>query len=209
MGAFLGYMSFSMIEGLAVYTLILSIFRVPIIRFLWPIVLMVTVTNLQSFFIRDELQLTAISPIINVIITILFLAIFIRIPVVWSIVMTITGYISFALVQTLIVLLSNGYLSLNQIQNVSWKGYQLQLITGVVGMAVGWLLYKFGFGFSFQFEKLRFKWERFFIIIFLVCFLIGLVVVMYFKAIFTNFLIFAVALFIFLSYSLRKDQSEW
>jgi len=208
MGTFLGYMSFSMIEGLAVYALTLSIFRFPFMKFIWPIVLMITVTNLQSFFIRDELQLTAISPIINVIITILFLAIFMRIPIVWSMVMTVTGYISFALIQTLIVLLSDGYLSLSQIQDYSWKGYQLQLITGVVGMAIGWLLYKFGFGFSYEFEKLRFKWERVLIIVFLIGFLIGLVIVMYFKVIFTNFLIFAIALFIFLSYSLRKDQSE-
>jgi len=209
MGTFLGYMSFSMIEGLAVYALILSIFRFPFMKFIWPIVLIITVTNLQSFFIRDELQLTAISPIINLIITILFLAIFMRIPIIWSMVMAITGYIAFILIQTSVILFSDGYLSLSQAQEFVWKGYLIQLITGAIGIAIGWLLYKFGFGFSFEFEKLRFKRERILIISLLVGFLIALGVMMYFRAIFTNFLLFAVALFIFLSYSLRKDQTKW
>lgn len=209
MGTFLGYMSFSLIEGLAVYALIFSIFRVPFMRFFWPVVLMVTVTNLQSFFIRDELQLTAISPIINLIITILFLAIFVRIPIIWSMIMTVTGYIAFTLLQTSIILFSNGYLSVDQIQEFVWKGYLLQLITGVIGIAIGWVLYKFGFGFSFEFEKLRFRRERVLIIVLQLVFLIALGAMMYFRVVFTNFLILAVALFIFLSYSLRKDQSEW
>ncbi|RKP49838.1 hypothetical protein D7Z26_18570 [Cohnella endophytica] len=209
MGTFLGYMSFSMIEGLAVYALILYIFRIQLMNFIWPVVLMITVTNLQSFFIRDELELTAISPIINIIFTILFLAIFIRIPIIWSMVMTITGYIAYALLQTLIILLSNGYLSLGQAQEYVWKGYLIQLIAGVLGTAIGWLLYKFGYGFSFEFEKLRLKWERILVILLLIGFLVGLVVMIYFKAIFANFVVLVVALLIFLSYSLRKDQSEW
>lgn len=208
MGAFLGYMSFSLIEGLAVYALILSIFRFPFMKFIWPIVLMVTATNLQSFFIRDELALTTISPIINSVITILFLAIFMRIPVIWSMVMTVTGYLAFGVLQSSIIMLSNGYLSLGQAQEFVWKVYLIQLITGVLGTSISWLLYKLGYGFSFEFEKLRLKWERAFVILLLIGFLIGLGIMMYFKAIFTNFIVFAIALFIFLSYSLRKEQSE-
>ncbi len=209
MGTFLGYMIFSTFDGLAVYALILYIFRIQLMNYIWPVVLMITATNLQSFIIRDEFALTAISPIINVGLTILFLAIFIRIPIIWSVVMTITGYTAFIVLQTLLILLSDDYLSLSQLQEFVWKGYLLQSITGLSGVAIGFFLYKMGYGFSFEFEKLRIKWERIFVILLLLSCLIVLCVMMYFKQIFMNLLVFAIALFIFLSYSLRKEESEW
>jgi len=178
-------------------------------NYIWPVVLMITATNLQSFIIRDEFALTEISPIINVGLTILFLAIFIRVPIIWSVVMTITGYTAFIVLQTLLILLSDDYLSLSQLQEFVWKGYLLQFITGLSGVAIGFFLYKMGYGFSFEFEKLRIKWERIIIILLLLSCLIVLCVMMYFKLIFMNLLVFAIALFIFLSYSLRKEESEW
>ncbi|RED75388.1 hypothetical protein [Cohnella phaseoli] len=209
MGTFLGYMIFSTFDGLAVYAFILYIFRVDLMKFIGPILLMITATNVQSFIIRDELALTAISPIFNIILTILFLAIFIRIPFIWAIVMTVTGYTAYVLLQTLIILLSDDYMSIDQIQEFVWRGYLLQCITGIVGVAIGWLLYKMGYGFSFEFEKLRLKWERVFIILFLLCFLSVLCVIMYFKVVFTNLIVLAVALFIFLTYAFRKEESKW
>jgi len=202
-------MIFSTFDGLAVYAFILYIFRVDLMKFIGPILLMITATNVQSFIIRDELALTAISPIFNIILTILFLAIFIRIPFIWAIVMTVTGYTAYVLLQTLIILLSDDYMSIDQIQEFVWRGYLLQCITGIVGVAIGWLLYKMGYGFSFEFEKLRLKWERVFIILFLLCFLSVLCVIMYFKVVFTNLIVLAVALFIFLTYAFRKEESKW
>ncbi|MFC5528449.1 hypothetical protein [Cohnella yongneupensis] len=209
MGEFFGYMCFSMFEGFALYSLMFYLFRFDVQKHFWPVIIMITITNLQSFFIREELSLTTISPIINIILICLFLIIIIRIPIVWSMFMAIAGYIGLLAFQLCIVALSNGYLSFNEIQNVEWKGYLFQLISGVLVTSVGWLLYRFGYGFSYDFaKKFQFKWERPFIITFVICFILSLGVMMYIKAVYTNLVIVFAALIILLAYSFKKEAEE-
>lgn len=205
MGEFAGYMLFSLIEGMAVFALSLYIFRFDLKKYLWPTVIVITAINLQSFVIREELSLKFISPVINIVFMLLFFTIYLRIPFLWSTLMTVTGYMAFGVIQNLFVFLSFGYLSIHEVQSTIWKGYLLQTLSGFLGFAIGWVLYQRGLGFAYEFEKLRFSWERVIIILVTIVFLIALAIMMYFKSVFTNLVVLAVSLFFFLIYSLRKE----
>lgn len=199
---FLGYISFSTFEGFAVFALSLFVYRYNFFNYFWSCLIMNVAINLQSYFIRDELSLTSISPVFNLILTALFFMIFIRIPVLGALAMLIVGFTGYMLIQTLIIM--SGF-SVAEVQQDVYIGYVVQLLTGVIGTGIGWILYKFGFGFSFKFEKIRFKWEKTFIISFVIIFLALLVVMMVLKVIFTNLLILAGSLLVFLYYSFRKE----
>ncbi|MCD9023290.1 hypothetical protein [Cohnella silvisoli] len=208
MADFLGYMFFSLLEGISVYALMFYIFRIDFMKYIGKFVIVISIINLQSYFIREDLSLQSIAPIINLVITIFFLLIFIRLPLIGAVLMTITGYLAFIALQTLIIISSDGYLSLSESQSFVWKGYLVQSLTGFIGFGIGWLLYKFGVGFSYEFEKYRYEWERGAIVAAGTVFLVALGLMMYFKAVFTNLLILLLALLISLIYSIKKDASE-
>ena len=199
---FLGYISFSTFEGFSVFALCLFIYRYNFFHYFWPCLFMNVVINLQSYFIRDELSLANLSPIMNLALTALFFILYFRIPALGSLAMLIVGFSGYMLIQTLIII--SGF-SIAEIQHNINIGYIVQSLTGISGTSIGWVLYKFGFGFSFSFEKIRFRREKTFIVSFVVIFLVLLVVMMMFKAVFTNLLILVGALIVLLYYSFRKE----
>ena len=205
----LEYVSFSTFEGFAVFALSLFIFRYNFFRYFWPCLLMNVAINLQSFFIRNELSLTSIAPVLNLLIIILFLAIFIRIPILGAAIMSLTGYAAFVALQTLLVIIvENNGTSMEIIKANSSLVYSIQTLSGVIGVGIGWVLYHFGYGFSYGFLKRRFKWERVFIIGSLLVFLISLGWMMYYKAVYTNLYILSISLLVFLYYSFRKETAH-
>lgn len=203
---FVGFMFFSFIEGLSVYALILYLFRFDALKYFWHIFFILTFIDLQNYVIHNELSLNAAAPIINIVITVLFLTVFIRIPLLWSMVMTLFGYIAFSIIQSSIVFFSFGYFAGKN--ELEWKAYLVQFLTGMIGIFLGWLLYKLGYGFSFSFEKLRFRGERMFIVLGTSAFLITLAVIILYKNIFINLIIFGIMLFVLLIFSLRKELED-
>jgi hypothetical protein len=200
-----GFIFFSSFEGLAAFALSFYIFRFDLMKHIKSVLIMILLINIQNYVLREELSLSSIAPIINLIITVLFLALIVKIPLIWSMVMTLTGYISFALIQTIIIFLSFGYFSPQETQDDYWRIYQGQLLTGVIGVTVGWLIYKFGYGFTYEFMKLRFKRERIFLISIITFFLFVVGIMFFFRDVFINLLVFGVILAVFLVYSIKKD----
>ncbi len=207
---FLGYMIFSTIEGFAVYALILYTFRYDLKRFFWHALLMIELVNLQSFITREEFSLSYISPIISLVTIMLFLTTIARIPIIWSMIISALGYISFALLQSIIVLASFGFLSIHEVQTVTYKGYLLQTITGITGTYIGYKVFKLGYGFTFEFEKQqRYKWEKPFIISLIIVFFISVGSMLYFRDFYLNCILLIVLLVIFLYYSIRKEREPF
>jgi hypothetical protein len=200
-----GFIFFSMFEGLAVYALSFYIFRIDLMKHINTALIMILLINIQNYVLREELSLSSIAPIINLIITVLFLAVIVKIPLIWSMVMTLTGFISFLVIQTSIIFLSFGYFSPHEPQADYWRIYEGQLLTGGIGMLVGWLIYKLGYGFTYEFEKFRLKRERIFLISLITFFLFVLGIMNIIGDVFINLLVFGVALAILLVYSFKKD----
>jgi hypothetical protein len=205
---FLGFIFFSTFEGITVLSLAFYIFRLDFVRYLLPSLAVIFVINLQNYFIREELSISWIAPVINLVITALYFATYIRIPLLWSLVLAISGYIGLGLVQTGIVNLSFGYLSLAESSDNIWKMYMVQTLSGFIGFAIGFLIYKFGYGFTFDFEHWRLSKEKLIVSSLIIVFIILLGVMMYYRDIYLNLLVFVLALVIFLLYTFKKEDAE-
>ncbi|PZD93152.1 hypothetical protein DNH61_24190 [Paenibacillus sambharensis] len=205
---FLWFMLFSTIEGFAIYALSFYIFRLDMRRYLPHVVLMLLLVSFQNYVARDILALSAAAPIINLVLSTFFFVTIIRIPLVWSMVMVLTGYIGFAVLQTSLVFLSLGFISLDELQVYSWKAYILQALTGITGWLIGWILYKKRLGFTFDFEDLRFKWEKVLIPTLIAVILVGLAGMLYYRDLVVNLIGMFLTLIIFLVYSIKKETDE-
>lgn len=205
---FLLHMFFSTIEGLSVYAISLYFFRYDLKKYLVPVLLVVTLFNLISFGLGFEPEFTDLSPIVGIIVTVLFLAVSVKIPIVWAMIVGVGGYFAFGLLQVSIVLLSGGYLSIEQVQTVLFKGYLLQTLTGFIGIYIPYLAYKFGYGFSFEFRPLAKKWETVLIVALILGSIVWLAFLLYVKHAPVIFLLFFGALMLFLYYAIRKEREE-
>jgi hypothetical protein len=134
--------------------------------------------------------------------------IFVRIPLIGSFFMSVAGYVGLGIIQNGILYLSDGYFSLDIVQEFLWKAYSVQVLTGVVGFSIGWTLYRFGYGFTFDFiENVKFSWERVAVISSIIVFIVALAAMMYFREVFLNLLVFVLALLVFLRYSFKKEDA--
>ncbi|WP_028560268.1 hypothetical protein [Paenibacillus pinihumi] len=206
------FMIFSTIEGLATYALALYIFRMDLKKYIWHVLLIILLVNFQNYVIRDMLELSMLAPLVNIIISVLFFTTIVRVPIIWSFIMVLTGFLGFAIIQTAIIYFSFGYFSIEQVQLYTWKAYTVQTLCGLIGTFLGWFIYNKRLGFTFEFEKIRLKGERFFVIFLIAVSAIGLIVMVYFGDMVLNLIGFVVAMIIFLFYSIRKevkDKKEW
>ncbi|WP_027087150.1 hypothetical protein [Cohnella panacarvi] len=200
---FIGYMFFSFIEGFAVFALMFYLFRIDLAKYLTPITLLNIFINCVSFFVREESSLSTLSPIVNLLICILFITLFAGTPIIWSIIIALTGFMAFGLIQLSIVFFSA--LTVDQVQDATWKIYMVQCVSGVVGTAIAFVIYRLGYGFSFEFEKLRFRWERILIISLVIVFFVVIVVTLAIRSLFGLLLVVAIGFALLLLYSRWKD----
>lgn len=200
----LGFMFFSSLESFAWYAISMAIFRYKASDYAWQALFIMILMNLQSFLLRNNLELGYLAPVTSIIIFTLLFAAVVRIPLAGSFIMTISGFIVFAIVQTLIVTVVFG--SIAEAQSSAGSGYALQTMTAVIVYPLSLLLYKFGYGFSYDLQRLRFKFEDAMLVATIVVFLIGMTAVLYFNQIWFNIFFFAVTLLFFLYYAVRKER---
>lgn len=203
---FFGFMFFSFIEGCGVFALMFYLFRIDIVKFLLPVIFLNLFIDLINFLIREEPPISDIAPISNLLLCVLFITIVVKIPLIWSMVVALTGYMAFGAIQYTIIFFS--FLSVEEFKEVVWRMYTLQSISGVIGTAIGFAIYRLGYGFTFEFEKLRFKWERYLIISSCIIFLVTLVVFFVTKSVFSLLIVCTIAFVFFLLYSYWKDADE-
>ncbi|ETT48698.1 MULTISPECIES: hypothetical protein [unclassified Paenibacillus] len=200
-----GFMFFSTIETLALYYLIMSLYRFKWRWYIWQVLFVILLNNLQSYLLRNELGMSNVAPLVLILIFIMFFTAVVRMPLVLSIIATISGYAMFAVIQTIIVLLVFG--SISNITGVA-EGYFLQLMTAVVVFAAFSYIYRKGKGFTFDLDKLRFKLEDILLSVLIFGFVIGVSVLLYYNDILLNVLIFLVMSAFLLYYSTRKERED-
>jgi hypothetical protein len=78
---FLGFMFFAMLEGYAVFSLAFFTYRIDLQRYLLPSFIIINLIDLQNYLIREEFRLNWAAPLSNLIIMILFITLYVRIPI--------------------------------------------------------------------------------------------------------------------------------
>ncbi|MNE65334.1 hypothetical protein D3C80_1608060 [compost metagenome] len=166
----------------------------------------ILINNLQSYLLRNELDLANISPLVTIIVFIFFFAAVVRMPVILSAIATISGYVIFAVIQSVLVLLMFG--SLSQVDHNKINGYMLQTATAAVVFVIFWFAYRKGKGFTFDMEKLRFKLEDIFLTVLIIVFLIGISVLLFYKNLLIDITFFIVTSAFLLYYSTKKERED-
>lgn len=199
-----GFIFFSIIEGMGLVTLMLTIFRFKIKYYVWPSLTIVIFMSLASFILRNELPLSYVVPIINIVGFMFFIAIIFKQSTVGSAIISITGYFSFGIIQVLLAKVMFG--TMQSLGSNAGNGYTLQFSSFVVCLALSWFLYGRGYGFEIDFfEKFRFKFENVFLLIVIVVSLTLFSIIMYTLNLTAMSILFLSSLVFFLYYSFRKE----
>lgn len=198
------FIVFSNLEAFAWCTLCMVIFRYKPLEYVWPILIVITLMNLQSFVLRNELELAFLVPLINALFFTLLFTTVLRVPLVGAITMTVVGLGGFVLIQTVIAILVFG--SVSGAQSTAANGYLLQVFTAVVVIPISWFLYRHGYGFSYDFGVVRFRFERSIVVVLMAVFMVIVTIVMYKNDVWINIPLFGAGLLFFLRYAVRKER---
>lgn len=199
---------FSTLEFVAIYCIICALFRFKPTEIIFPALFIILLMDLQSFIFREDLQLTEIVPLINILLYILLFTIVMRIPLIWSAVISVMGYFAYVLLQVALVQLSFGYLSVNELALHPEKGYLLQAMSSVIGIGGAYLFYMFGGGFTFDFEKLRLKREAIYVYTLIGSALLLTVWLLYKGNTLTDVISVSIAFIFFTYYAIKKEKER-
>lgn len=198
------FMVFSNLEAFAWCALCMSIFRFKTSEYVWQILIVVTLMNLQSFILRNELSLSYLVPIINILFVTLLFSTVVKVSLLGSLTIASAGLVVFAFVQSVIAVMLFG--SISVVDASAANGYILQSTTALIGLPLSWALYRYGYGFSYDFEKFRLKYERALIVIMIGIFMVSVAVVLYLNQIWTVIILLAISLLFFLRYAIAKER---
>lgn len=200
------FMLFSTFETLAIYSLIMTLLRFKTTEYIWQALIVMILANLQSFIMRNELQMDFLAPLITVLIFVFLFSAIIKIPVIWSAICTILGYMFYALIQT--AYLTTIFGSIDSIQTDHANGYVLQILSGATGLLISWIMYRFGIGFKYDLEKLRIKFEHVLLITLIIVVLILIAILFYLNRLWLHLLFFGITFGIFLYYAINTEERE-
>lgn len=200
----IGFLFFSGIEAFSLYFLIMCLFRFEFQEHISQAIILTLLVNLQSYILRNDFALGNFMPIITIFFFVLFFAIIVRMPLVLSIVATISGYVIFGVVQSISALLLFG--SLDEAKSTLSNGYVLQATTGIIVIIVSWFVFRLGYGFTFDLNRLRLKFEDIMVVLLIIIFLVTVSIVLYFNDLLIVILFFLATSAYLLYYTIRKDK---
>ncbi|MCC3377269.1 hypothetical protein [Cohnella sp. REN36] len=153
------FVVFSTVEAFSMFTIMLHLFRFDVRNYYKQLLAMSFLMSMFSLSIWKELQLSDYAPLISIVIFTLFIFFTLRVSIVGSVIVVLFGYISYALVQTLVLLGMEGYetTSIFYPSDHRVEGYILQAVSSAITLLISQALYKRGYGFTFPLD--RFKWR--------------------------------------------------
>lgn len=159
---FLFFMVVSLVEGLAVYTLIMNIFRLKPLGNVREFILVISLINLSNYFLRDEVIVAGMAPVINIVLLTIFIAILVRVPLVWSALISLIGFVMYAVFQIAVSLglQAVGLIEIEQMQQGSYSTAFIPFSTAIFTIVISTWLYKKGYGFVFPFTRFRWRFEE-------------------------------------------------
>ncbi|EHB65220.1 hypothetical protein [Paenibacillus lactis] len=200
------FMFFSTLETLAIHWLIMSLLRIPISQHLGQALLVMTLANVQSLILRNEYHLDFLVPLITLLIFLFLYSTIIKIPVIWSAVCTMIGYMLYAVIQVAYLSLIFG--SVETVQTDHVDGYILQVLSAGTGLLAAWVMYKLGIGFHFNIERARLKFEHVLLIVLIAIVLVLVAILFYLNHLWLHFVFFASTFGIFLYYAIQSEERD-
>lgn len=195
------------LETLAVFMLMLAIFRLGLKYYIWPGLFIGLLMNFISLLLRKELSMPFLMPTISTVFYILLLNTVVRVPLIWASIIAVIGMFLYTGFQGIVILTVVGT---NPFEIApTGLGIEIQLICIAVTFLVVFILDKFKIGFIADFDNLRFKWEHVLVAIFILAALMACTVVMFFNNLLLIVLFLALAAAMFLYYAIIKEREEF
>jgi len=174
-----------------------------------------SIINYLVYF-NKEADIGYVVPLISILITFLYLTAVVKIPTIWSFLVTVSGGLIIPLVVQLgIIFGSFGFFAPVELKENIWRNYALDITSGIVYVLITAGLYFMGWGFTFDFEKIRIKWERLIVITISICASLCLPITIIlthvndFTLSLTFLCISSFLVFVFLlGYAVKKEQDE-
>jgi hypothetical protein len=198
------FVVFSLIEGIGIFFMMLSSFRLNPLRFYMRFLPLLVIMVFQSFLLREEMFYPFLVPVVNIILFVLFITQIMKIPLIWSFIITILGYFAFGIIQFSLIFVL--FQTVEKMSTNLLNGYILQCSTALLQVIVSIIMLKYRIGFVAEFEKLRFKKESYLIIIMISISLIGIALV---SISIYAMLIIMLSFTFFLLYSIRKERENY
>lgn len=194
MGTFLSFIVFSTIEVLAALSLMLALFRLNMAHYFWQALILSFFMGIQSYFFRVDLELDYVATLVNLLFYFLFLNTIVRIPFIWSAIISFTGFFIYGALQALLYL--------------EFSGQALQLVSGIATFIIAYVLFKFGVGFAGEFSTLKIKGEFYFVLALIFLSYIFLGITMLNREIWVNFAFFTLGASVFLRFAIKKEKEQ-
>ncbi|WP_238190823.1 hypothetical protein [Paenibacillus sp. L3-i20] len=193
------------VEGLAIFGLTLYIFRFDLKEYLLPSLLFILLMGLQVHFIY-ETEYGLFIPLLILFFLMIFMFGVTKLPFVGAVFTSIVGYGIYMLIQLIVVMFMFGGL---EAASESESNRALgQVVSGIVGIGLGKLLYTFGFGFTKEYDKFKFKWEKWIVLAVAIGFTIFLIEIVYLRNIDLAVIFLIISLAVFLYYAIKKEQED-
>ncbi|WP_256758971.1 hypothetical protein [Cohnella sp. WQ 127256] len=149
MSQFLLDISVNMYEVIAMFALMLAIFRFSIKGYLTYTFIAAAVMAQTSYLLRFVLDMDSVTPFFMLLWFIIFAWLIFRIHIFYALLMVITGYLVYILVQSTIVLLLQSVFTLEELSGTLLNAKLIQVVGSTLTLAIAlWLLRK-RIGFSF------------------------------------------------------------
>jgi len=149
MTIFLMDFAVNVFETIAGFMLMLSIYLFPVRSYTPQIVFTSIVMAQTSYLLREVFLLDWLTPFFMLLWMILLLWLLFRIHIFYALLMAVSGYLVYIVVQMMIVLLMQGVSSLAEIQETFLYLKVVQLLSSLVALAISRVLIKKRLGFSF------------------------------------------------------------
>ena len=204
------FILFSTIEVMSYCILMLCFFRFEYRRYILEIVLSCILFSVLSYAMRIGLDLSDFFPIVNIVFYSFFAFSVLRVPPIWSIIMSRTTIIAFFIVQTLlmVLLIAVGAITMEGVENYQSDAYILQAATALVVFIASVYLYNKGYGFTFSFNKFRWRSENTWMLA-LMFVTYGLFLVLFFqKDVFYGIIVETVLFAFLMLLSIRKERAD-
>ncbi|MCM3785644.1 hypothetical protein M3231_22000 [Neobacillus mesonae] len=198
-------MLFSSLETFALFILIITLFKINSVVYAKRVILVIMLINLQSYLLRNELNVDSLAPFVTIVILTLFFNIIVKIPLIPAAFRTILGFVMYEAIQSLLLMIM--YQDIEVVTLDASSSYVLQTVSSALLIIITWLIYKYDFGFNYQYDKLKLKFEYWIVNALMLIFMILVSYILYMNQIWLNFMFFSLNLGYFLFFEIKERNS--
>jgi len=206
------FVVFSALETWSIFALSFTLFRFNILKYNLQIAPISVLMALLNYVIWHEIDLGSWTPVIGLALFTLFIFYTLRISLIGSLIVAMTGFGSAILIQTAILygLQLAGFMTVAEVQAGGADYFFLSGISSCAVILLSFLLYRLGYGFSFSLHQFKMKRENLLILATMAVMFIMLAFMHMLKDKLYFVELIAVAVVLFLIFiALRKERTQW